>query len=80
MRPRLVLADEPTGNLDTTTGADILALLRHTVETLGLSIVMVTHSTQAAAAVDRVLVIRDGVLTEDQTASSVRNDPRAADS
>jgi putative ABC transport system ATP-binding protein len=76
MRPRLVLADEPTGNLDTHTGADILALLRHTVTTLGLSIVMVTHSTQAAAAVDRVLVIRDGVLSEDQAASSARSDLR----
>jgi putative ABC transport system ATP-binding protein len=80
MRPRLVLADEPTGNLDTATGADILALLRQTVTTLGLAIVMVTHSAQAAAAVDRVLVIRDGALAGDQVADAARGEPRPAGS
>jgi putative ABC transport system ATP-binding protein len=64
MRPRLLLADEPTGNLDSATGEEVLALLRRAVAADRLAIVMVTHSTAAAAAADRVLVIRDGRLRE----------------
>jgi lipoprotein-releasing system ATP-binding protein len=64
MRPRLLLADEPTGNLDSTAGDEVLALLRRAIESFGLSIVMATHSYPAAAAMDRVLIIRDGVLVE----------------
>ena len=67
MSPELILADEPTGNLDTATGADILTLLRRTIETFGTAVVMVTHSQLAAEAADRVLRIRDGVMTEDAT-------------
>ena len=70
MRPRLLLADEPTGNLDTTTGDEVLALLRQAVRRFGLSIVMVTHSYLAAAAMDRVLFIRDGMLVDDVDAAS----------
>jgi putative ABC transport system ATP-binding protein len=69
MRPPLVLADEPTGNLDSATGADVLRLLRRMVQEHGLSIVMVTHSDAAAAAADRVLVIQDGRLVDDRTNS-----------
>ena len=64
MRPQLLLADEPTGNLDSAAGDEILSLLRRATESFGLSIVMVTHSYTAAAAMDRVLVIRDGVIAE----------------
>jgi putative ABC transport system ATP-binding protein len=71
MRPRLLLADEPTGNLDTTAGDEILALLRHAVDAFGLSIVMVTHSPLAAAAADRVLLLRDGRVIDDIVAADV---------
>jgi len=63
MRPGLLLADEPTGNLDSTTGDQILALLRHAVVADGLAIVMVTHSQSAARAADRILTVCDGRLS-----------------
>jgi putative ABC transport system ATP-binding protein len=71
MRPRLLLADEPTGNLDTATGDEILALLRQAVDEFGLAIVMVTHSHMAAAAADRILFLRDGMVIDDVQASRV---------
>jgi putative ABC transport system ATP-binding protein len=71
MRPKLLLADEPTGNLDTHTGDEILRLLRQAVEEYGLSIVMVTHSYLAAAAMDRVLFIQDGVIVDEVDAANV---------
>jgi putative ABC transport system ATP-binding protein len=61
-RPALVLADEPTGNLDTTTGAQILALLRELGDTLGTAILMATHAPDAAATADRAIRMRDGAL------------------
>jgi ABC-type lipoprotein export system ATPase subunit len=64
MRPRLLLADEPTGNLDSASGAEILALFRRCVADYGLSLLIVTHSDAVAAASDRVLVIRDGRLRD----------------
>ena len=66
MRPALVLADEPTGNLDSATGGEILRLLRARA-TAGVALVMVTHSDTAAAAADRVLEIRDGRLANDRS-------------
>jgi putative ABC transport system ATP-binding protein len=65
MNPRLLLADEPTGNLDTAAGDEILGLLRRAVEERGLSIVMVTHAPLAAAMADRVLLLRDGEVVDD---------------
>jgi putative ABC transport system ATP-binding protein len=59
-RPSVMFADEPTGNLDSTTGGEILALLRDSVETLGQTTVMVTHDAHAAAIADRVLFLADG--------------------
>jgi putative ABC transport system ATP-binding protein len=61
-RPDVVFADEPTGALDTRTGGDILALLRHVVDTLGQTVVMVTHDPVAAAHADRALFLADGAL------------------
>jgi putative ABC transport system ATP-binding protein len=61
-KPRIVLADEPTGNLDSRSGAEVLALLRHAVDDLGQTVVMVTHDATAAAHSDRVVFLADGRL------------------
>jgi putative ABC transport system ATP-binding protein len=61
-RPEVVFADEPTGALDTRTGGAILALLRHVVDALGQTVVMVTHDPLAAAHADRVLYLADGAI------------------
>lgn len=59
-RPTIVLADEPTGNLDSATGAEVLALLRRIVDDLGTTVLMVTHDPRAAAMSDEVILLRDG--------------------
>jgi len=72
--PDLVVADEPTGNLDSRSGAQILSLLRSSVRELGQSVVMVTHDPTAAAYADRVVLLADGRITGeilDPTATSV---------
>ena len=63
--PDVVLADEPTGNLDLETGRTILALLDELVRDAGKKMLLVTHSTEVAAQADRVLRIRDGAILED---------------
>jgi putative ABC transport system ATP-binding protein len=60
--PALVLADEPTGNLDAVTASQVLQLLRSTCHSRGATLVMATHSTDAAAKTDRVVTILDGQL------------------
>ena len=60
--PSLVVADEPTGNLDSDAGAQVLDLLRRVAGDRGATVIMATHSEQAAAKADRVLVMRDGRL------------------
>jgi putative ABC transport system ATP-binding protein len=60
LSPEIVLADEPTGNLDSRAGAGVLRLLRRINETEGHTIVMVTHDPAAAATADRVVFLRDG--------------------
>ena len=60
--PALILADEPTGNLDSTTGAQVLALLRDISEAAGAALLMVTHSDEAARSCHRVLRMLDGRL------------------
>jgi putative ABC transport system ATP-binding protein len=69
-RPSVMFADEPTGNLDSTTSGEILALLRDSVDTLGQTTVMVTHDAHAAAIADRVLFLADGMIVEDLGRSS----------
>ncbi|HEX2141267.1 MAG TPA: ABC transporter ATP-binding protein [Candidatus Limnocylindria bacterium] len=63
--PAILLADEPTGNLDYTTGSEILDLLWDSCDRLGQTIVLVTHDARAAAYADRVLVVRDGSIVEE---------------
>jgi lipoprotein-releasing system ATP-binding protein len=63
-RPRLVLADEPTGNLDSRSGAEVFALMREIARELGVTFLMVTHDDRLAAAADRILRIEDGYLNE----------------
>ncbi len=58
--PAVVLADEPTGNLDTRTGAEVLELLRHGVKEHGWTVVMVTHDPAAALVAERIIFLRDG--------------------
>ncbi len=67
--PRLVLADEPTGNLDAKTGDEIMHLLDEMTRRAGKTLVMVTHSRQIAARADRVLTIQDGQLVEELVSS-----------
>jgi putative ABC transport system ATP-binding protein len=62
--PAILLADEPTGNLDYTTGGEILDLLWRSCAQLGQTIVLVTHEARAAAFADRVLVVRDGQILD----------------
>jgi putative ABC transport system ATP-binding protein len=64
-RPTVVFADEPTGNLDSKTGADILELLRNSVRDYGQTLVMVTHDPRAAATADRILFLADGEIVKE---------------
>jgi putative ABC transport system ATP-binding protein len=64
-RPTVMFADEPTGNLDSTTSGEILELLRDSVASLGQTTVMVTHDAHAAAIADRVLFLADGKIVKD---------------
>lgn len=63
-KPRLLLADEPTGNLDSSTSKQIMAILKQLREQLGLTIVMVTHDPQIASYADRCLQVVDGKIEE----------------
>jgi putative ABC transport system ATP-binding protein len=64
-RPQVVFADEPTGNLDSASGAEVLELLRRSVDEHGQTVVMVTHDPVAAAWTDRVLFLADGRVVEE---------------
>ena len=69
-KPTVVFADEPTGNLDSKTGAGILELLRSSAEELGQTMMMVTHDAQAAEIADRILFLADGRVVEELSRSS----------
>jgi putative ABC transport system ATP-binding protein len=70
-RPAVVFADEPTGNLDSVSGREVLQLLRRAVDEFGQTIVMVTHDAAAAATADRQLFLADGRIVDDQDGMSV---------
>jgi putative ABC transport system ATP-binding protein len=72
-RPTVMFADEPTGNLDSTTSGEILELLRESVSGFGQTTVMVTHDAQAAAIADRVLFLADGLIVKELGPSSPRD-------
>jgi putative ABC transport system ATP-binding protein len=71
-KPTVMFADEPTGNLDSTTSGEILTLLRDSVSSYGQTTVMVTHEAQAAAIADRILFLADGLIVEDIGSSTAR--------
>jgi putative ABC transport system ATP-binding protein len=73
-RPAIIFADEPTGNLDSTSGTEILQFMRDAVDRFGQTIVMVTHDANAASYADRVVFLADGKIVDemrDPTADSV---------
>jgi len=81
-RPDVIFADEPTGNLDSHSGAEVLGFLRSSVDDLGQTVVMVTHDPNAAAYADRVLFLADGRIVEemlDPTADRVLSRMRRFD-
>jgi len=67
MGPKVLLADEPTGNLDTKTGGEILALLKRINGEVGSTLVMVTHDATASATCHRILSLKDGKLISDES-------------
>jgi len=69
--PKLLLADEPTGNLDSQTGSAILELLRRTAERHGTTVVMVTHDVGAARVGHRIVSVRDGAIVGDERLARV---------
>ena len=79
--PDVIFADEPTGNLDSQTGSEILAFMRRAVDSFGQTIVMVTHDPSAAAYSDRVLFLADGKIVSellDPTTDTILESLRAA--
>ncbi|MBA2383666.1 MAG: ATP-binding cassette domain-containing protein, partial [Actinobacteria bacterium] len=78
-KPAVVFADEPTGNLDSTTGQEILELMRQFVGTYGQTTVMVTHDPHAAAVADRILFLADGDIVNDLGPSTAKEILEAMD-
>jgi putative ABC transport system ATP-binding protein len=71
-RPLLILADEPTGNLDSASNDQVLAVLRGLADQQGQTIVMVTHDPRHAAMANRVVRLRDGLVVDEQALSPAR--------
>jgi putative ABC transport system ATP-binding protein len=69
-RPTILLADEPTGNLDSRTGSEILELLRDSADAYGQTLVMVTHDARVASIADRILVLADGQIVRELVGST----------
>jgi putative ABC transport system ATP-binding protein len=67
-KPKIIFADEPTGNLDSKAGAEILRFLRRVVDDMGQTIVMVTHDATAASFADRIVFLGDGRIVDEMTA------------
>lgn len=70
--PRVILADEPTGNLDSRSGTEILELLREACDQRGVTVILVTHDMRAASYADRVVILRDGRIDSDSPAHRLR--------
>lgn len=64
LQPSVILADEPTGNLDSNTGQEVLMLLKKLQEQFGVTVIMVTHDSVAAGSCGRILFMRDGQLVD----------------
>src|SRR4051795_2913420 len=77
-RPKVLLADEPTGNLDSASARDVMALLRTAHDEQGQTIVLVTHDARVAARADRVLAMRDGAVAHETRLDGRRGDMSAA--
>lgn len=71
-KPEIIIADEPTGNLDQASGKDVLRFLRRAVDEFGQTVVMVTHDAAAASVADRVIFLADGVLVGEAQDPSTR--------
>lgn len=69
-KPAIILADEPSGNLDSKNSQEVLLLLRKCVETLGQTLIVVTHDEKIADAADRIIVLEDGIVKTDRVVSS----------
>jgi putative ABC transport system ATP-binding protein len=67
-RPEVIFADEPTGNLDSRAGAEVLGFLRRSVTAYGQTIIMVTHDPNAASYADRVIFLADGRIVDELAA------------
>jgi putative ABC transport system ATP-binding protein len=72
-KPTILFADEPTGNLDSKTGGEILSLIRDSVDTYGQTIVMVTHEARAASIADRILFLADGLIVKELTGATAED-------
>nr|MDK6328106.1 ATP-binding cassette domain-containing protein [Alloscardovia omnicolens] len=69
-RPAIIVADEPTGNLDSKTSDEVLSILRQAVDEFGQSVIMVTHNPAVASVSDRVIVVSDGFIKADMVGAT----------
>jgi putative ABC transport system ATP-binding protein len=74
--PRIVLADEPTGNLDSKAGMEILSFLRRTNKELGTTVILVTHNKEAADMADRIIYLRDGKIEREELVGGQRDEQK----
>jgi ABC-type lipoprotein export system ATPase subunit len=65
------MGDEPTGNLDSRTGQDVIALFRRLNREQGLTVIIVTHDSEVAASADRIVTLRDGLIVSDVRAAGM---------
>jgi len=73
--PALLLADKPTGNLDSQSGAEVVSLMRELNRDLGTTVIIVTHDPSVARRADRILLMRDGRIVKEMTNEEMTNEP-----